>query len=264
MFSRLWLINALMLLCATFFGLKAFAVWSEGESPVLETGNAENRQVQTVKIPVQGITKREVPPESTYEVVMEKNLFSPKRIEPKPETGKQDAKNVGGESPTQKQLEVVLKGISLFGVVITDDYAAALVTDIGNMPSSSKGRRLPKRMLGTNKMKWVKVGDTLGDFEVAGITDDRVLLKAESIKYDLLLYDKDKPKIRASVKPKSKPAVVSTAGKDLATVGKTPKKGVFPARDREEAVSTGKLPRRPQTKIPRSKTGPRWPPKSPN
>jgi len=263
MFSKLWLINAIMALCATFFGLKAFAVWSEGEGSVLETGNAESRRVQTVKKPVQGITKREVPPESTYDVVMGKNLFSPKRIETKPETGKQDPKDKGEESLTQKQLEVVLKSIVLFGVVITDDYAAALVTDIGNMPTSSKGGRLPKRMLTTNKTIWVKVGDTLGDFKVAGITNDRVLLKDKSDKYDLLLYDKDKPKIRASVPPKSKPTVVSTAGKTLATPGKKPKKGVFPARGQEKAVSTGRLPR-PQTMMPRPTTRLKRPTTPPN
>jgi len=252
-----------MALCVTFFGLKAFAVWSQGERPVLETGNAESRRVQTIKRPVQGKTKREVPPESTYDVVMGKNLFSPKRIEQNPETGEQDAKGEAAESPTQKQLEVVLKSIFLFGVVITDDYAAALVTDIGNMPTSSKGRRLPKRMLATNKVKWVKVGDTLGDFKVAEISNDRVLLKAGSDKYDLLLYDKDKPKIRASVAPKSEPAVVSTAGKNLATPGKTPRKGVFPARDRGKGVSTERIIR-PQRKIPLSTTGPRRPGRPPS
>ena len=263
MFSRLWLINALMALFATFFGLKAYGVWSEGESLALETGNAGSRQAQTGKRPVQGKTTRKVPPESTYEVVMGKNLFSPKRIETKPETGKQDAKDQGGESPTQKQLEVVLKGISLFGVVITDDYAAALVTDIGNMPASGKGGRFPKRVLTADKMKWVKVGDTLGDFKVAGITNDRVLLKAGSDKYDLFLYDKDKPKIRASATPKSKPVVVSAAGKDSATPGKTPKKGVFPVRDRKKALSTEKITR-PQRKIPVSATGIRRPPRPTN
>lgn len=249
-----------MALGVAFFGLKAYGVWSEGESPVLEAGNAETHRVQTGKKPVQGRAKREVPPESTYEVVMGKNLFSPKRIETKPETGKLDAKDEGGESATQKQLEVVLKGIMLFGVVIAEDYAAALVTDIGNMPTSSKRGRLPKRVLTTNKTKWVKVGDTLGDFKVAGITNDKVLLEAGADKYDLLLYDKDKPKIRASVKPK--PVVVRAVGKDSATPGKAPKEGVLPVRDPKKLLSTVKKP--PRRKIPVPSTRIRRPPKPAN
>lgn len=251
-----------MALCVALFGLKAYEVWSEGESPVLKTGNAESRQVQTGKKPVQGITERKVPPESNYEVVMGKNLFSPKRIETKPETGKQDVKGEGGESPTQKEMEVVLKGIMLFGVVIADDYTAALVTDIGDMPTANKRGRRPKRMVATNKMKWVKVGDTLGDFKVAEITNDRVLLKAGSDKYDLLLYDKDKPKIRVPIKPSSKPVVVSAAGKKPGTTSKTPEKGALSTKEQKKALSTLRISP-PRRNIPMPATGVRRPARPP-
>jgi hypothetical protein len=223
MFSKIWLINILLAVCVSFFGIKAYGVWSGEKKPVLEMQHAETRKAQPKRKSKKRISKKMAPPESAYDVVVGKNLFSPERTEAKPEEAKKSPKAKPKDSKRDKLLMAALKKIVLYGVVIADDYKAALVTDVKTKKVPAK-RRLPRQKRAKKELIWVKVGDALGDFKVADIMEDRVLLKNGSKSYDVLLYDKNKSRSRESAVTQAKPTVIGISSTKPTAVKKPPVK----------------------------------------
>ena len=187
MFSKIWLINLVLAVFAIFFGLKAYGVWSEGEKGFSEAPLIEKPSSR----PKKRIVKKRMPPESDYSVVVERTLFSPERALPDLQEGEPEAEEI-------KDLKVSGKRFFLYGVIIMDDYKAALITN----PEVKRGKK---------KQKWVMVGDSVGGFRVAGIKKDMIILAEGAREYEILLYDKDKPKGGAPARKKSKPTVVKAA-----------------------------------------------------
>ncbi len=187
------MINLVLAVFAVFFGLKAYGVWSEGEKSFSEAPLIEKPSSR----PKKRIVKKRAPPESAYSVVVERTLFSPERVSPDLREGDPEAKEI-------KDLKVSGKRFFLYGVILTDDYKAALITD----PEVKRGKK---------KQKWVMVGDTVGGFSVAGIKKDRIILAQGAMEHEIFLYDKDKPKRVTLVRKKAKPTAVRAAPKKRTT-----------------------------------------------
>ena len=189
MFSKIWLINLFLAVFAISFGLKAYGVWSEGEK-----GSSGVRPIEkSLSLSKKRIVTKRMPPESAYSVVVERTLFSPERALP-------DLQEEEPEVEEVKDLKVSGKKFFLYGVIIMDDYKAALITN-------------PEIKPGKKRQKWVMVGDAVGDFMVAGIKKDMIILAEGVREHKIFLYDKDKPKAGVPVSKKAKPTVVSTAPK---------------------------------------------------
>jgi hypothetical protein len=195
-FLKIWLINGVLAFFVVFFGVMSFDVWSKGD----ETGP----EVQTVKSPEKPppgkrIMERTVPPDSTYGIVADKNLFSASRSEILPEKQKK-------EGP----LKISEKQIFLYGVVGVGDRKKALISNPESAPVAGKAPA---------KDKWVAVGDTIGNFSVTDIRKDRIILADGANTHEILLYDKNKPArqtiaVEASAAPTvvaAGPATVSAA-----------------------------------------------------
>ena len=215
------MINLVLAVFAVFFGLKAYGVWSEGEKSFSEAPLIEKPSSR----PKKRIVQKRMPPESDYSVVVERTLFSPERLSPDLQEEEPAAEEI-------KDLKVSGKKVFLYGVILTDDYKAALITN-------------PEVKPGKKKQKWVMVGDSVGDFRVAGIKKDMIILAEGAREYEILLYDKDKPKRGAPVRKKAKPTVVSTALKKSAPRPKVSKKKELPV-GKYKTVSTpfGKIKRK--------------------
>jgi len=186
-FSKIWLINILLAAFVVFYGIMSFDVWSKGDEtiPELQTGKSSEKP-----LPGKGIMERAMPPESTYGIVADKNLFSSNRSESLPEKQKPGP------------LKISEKMIFLYGVVVTGDRKQALISNPESGPEAGKSQ---------TKDKWVKVGDTMGNFSVAEIRKDRIILTEGASTHEILLYDKNKPARQTTVVEKSAaPAVVST------------------------------------------------------
>ncbi len=209
MFSKIWFINLFLAVFAIFFGLKAYGVWSEEEKTALEMQVVETHKAR----PKKRIVKKMAPPESDYSVVVERTLFSPERVSPDLQKEEPEAKEI-------KDLKVSGKRFFLYGVILTDDYKAALITN-------------PEPKPGKKKQKWVMVGDTVGGFMVAGIKKDRIILAQGGREHEILLYDKDKLKRGAPVIKKAKPTVLSTAPKKSAPQPKVINKKESPEHKRK-------------------------------
>ena len=186
-FSKIWLINISLALFIVFLGIMSFDVWSKGDEtiPEIRTGKSPEKPP-----PGKMIMERAMTPESTYGIVADKNLFSSNRSESIPVELKPGP------------LKISEKMIFLYGVVVTGDRKQALISNPESGPEAGKSRA---------KDKWVKVGDTQGNFSVADIRKDRIILTEGASTHEILLYDKDKPARQTTVVEKSAaPAVVST------------------------------------------------------
>jgi hypothetical protein len=186
-FSKIWLINISLAVFIVFLGIMSFDVWSKGDETIPEIRAGKSPEKPP---PGKRIMERAMTPESTYGIVADKNLFSSNRSESIPVELKPGP------------LKISEKMIFLYGVVVTGDRKQALISNPESGPEAGKSRA---------KDKWVKVGDTLGNFSVADIRKDRIILTEGASTHEILLYDKDKPARQTTVVEKSAaPAVVST------------------------------------------------------
>lgn len=178
-----------------FFGIKSLEVWSGGDEtiPEIQTGKNSRKSPSGKRI-----VKRVIAPESAYGIVVDKNLFFLDRAEFIPDESEPET-----DAPKAK---VSGKKILLYGVVITDDYKKALISN-------------PVPEAGERRAKWVEAGDQMGDFSVTEIKKESVILAEGTKKYEIFLYDKDKPKRRTTTAGRSRPTVVTT--KPAATAAKS-------------------------------------------
>jgi hypothetical protein len=168
-FSKIWLINIALAVCVVFFGIMSFDVWSKGDDAIkgMRTDKSSEKP-----LPGKRIMERIMPPESNYGIVVEKNLFSPNRAEYIP------AKQQPGP------LKISEKMIFLYGVVLMGDRKKALISNLDPTPVAGK---MPA------PDKWVEVGHTVGNFSVADIRKDRIILAEGASTHEIFLYDKNKP-----------------------------------------------------------------------
>ncbi len=224
MFSRVWLINLFLAIFTIFFGIKAFGIWSERERIPSETRPVR----KPLSLPGKNVVIRNMPPESDYEVVVSNNPFMPDRG--KSDQGKKQPEKKAKPKIDKKllmRLNAALRRTVVYGVIIAGEYKKALVASVeSGRPRGRKPQRTPAPR---RRAKWVKVGDSLGEFTVDDIRDGSVLLAAAGNQYQVFLYDKEKHKRRVPVKSKDSPTVVSLGSKTaiIPEVAKaTPKKEI--------------------------------------
>jgi hypothetical protein len=201
-FSKKWLINISVTVCVVFFGLLSFDVWSKGDEAVrdIQTGKSSEAPLSEKRI-----MERTMPPESSYGVVADKNLFSANRSEFIPEKLK--------PGPGAETLKISEKVIFLYGVVLMGDRKIALISNPESEPQA--GKKLAKD-------KWVKVGDAMGNFSVTDIQKDRIILADGGNTHEILLYDKNKPArqtIMTAQSPTPTPTATTTATPTVVTTG---------------------------------------------
>ncbi len=203
MSSKIWLINLVLAATVVFFGIKAYGVWSKGDQGPPQTGAIH----KPLPWPEKKIAKRNMPPESDYEIIVTYNLFSHIRSEGKPEEEIKPLVNETGPKAlgrSLKLLEWTHKRTNLYGVIIVGDQKEALIGVVPTNTGKSSGEKGAKR---------AKVGDIVGRFKVKEIKNTSVILTAGGYEWQISLFDKDKPKKRAPVKKETGPIVVGAGSK---------------------------------------------------
>jgi hypothetical protein len=224
MFSRVWLINLFLAIFTIFFGIKAFGIWSERKKIPSETRLVR----KPLSLSEKNVVINNMPPESDYEVVVSNDPFMPDRGIS--DQGKKQPEKKAKSEIDKKllmRLNAALRRTVVYGVIIAGEYKKALVTSVESRPRS--GRKPKRTPAPRRRARWVKVGDSLGEFTVDDIRDGSVLLAAAGNQYQVFVYDKEKPKRRVPVKGKKSPTVVSLGSKTaiIPEVAKaTPKKEI--------------------------------------
>ncbi len=227
-FSRIWIINILLAGFVVFFGVMSYEVWSKGDEriPEMQAGKSPQKA-----LPAKAIIERTVPPDATFAIVAEKNLFSSNRSEIIPE--KKEKK----DGP----LKVSEKQIFLYGIMVLGNTRKALINNPD--PGANAGKK-------SVKDKWVTVGDMIGTFKVTDIQKDRLILADDAGKHEILLFDKGKPARQMTAVAKPATPTVVTSGP--APAAKTEAKAEQPAA----GAADGKSAPAPEYRIVNTPFGP--------
>lgn len=245
MISKIWLINAVLLVALALLGVETYGLWTRSNEIPAETTGVKAK-VDTKKSAAIVIKKNNLKDVAAYETVVVKNLFAPDRKEFVPEESEPEPEPVveaPPESAKEKEPEVKLnRDIILYGVVIMNDYKTALVSDPGPPPekntnTKSKSKTKIKSRIKKKKAKKppgkkkstgtliVKENDPVGGFTVKEILKDRIVLVASNELYEVLLYDEEKPDREIITPKRSTPKPILGKAKGTQAVNNFKKQG---------------------------------------
>ena len=161
-------------------------IWTQPIEPLPKQQKEETKPLdkKTETLPTTGPVKDTLSIQS-YISIAEKNIFSPDR---------KDFLAPGGANKP-----IVRPQVILYGVTIAGDYQAASV--------SNPGRPLRK---GERETFTVKLGEKIGDYKLAKIFADRIILEADADNFEVFLYDARTPKKRMEIKTETKPATITS------------------------------------------------------
>lgn len=189
MIPKIWMINMVLALAAAFIGLQAYqsisAITPEDNFKRPTPQNGPKTSVPSVQW--------KTSPESAYAVIVNRNLFSEERQPPTrseqvlPET-EVKVVNISGQQ------------ITLYGVILTDDYRIALISN-------------PTRKNGQKSTRWIRPGDRIESLEVESIQKDSITFREGEKRTRIVLYDDDKVINRESITTDAQPNVVTTEPK---------------------------------------------------
>ncbi len=188
MSSRYGILSILLFFIVLILGYENYATWSSPSAVTPQKGTGKRGETK-VDPPSSAGAIRETAPREAFNDIAEKNIFNPDRKE----FATVEAAAAGG--PGGKP--VVRPQITLYGVVIGDDYQTASVIN--------PGRPLHK---GEREMKTLKIGDMVGDYKLTKIIQDRIVLEAGEDSFEVLLYDPRVPKKRVEARTPTQPATV--------------------------------------------------------
>lgn len=182
----------LALFIIVLLALKNYDTWTAPFSIPPEKIVSKKASVKLESPPAPGDQKdgKAAPSIASYIFVAEKNPFHPDRKEFPivAETAKPEVKK-----------PVVRPQVTLYGVTIVGDYRLASI--------SYPGRSLQK---GERETMTAKIGDRIGDYQLAKILPDRIGLETPEDSFEVLLYDTRVPKKRVYAKTENKPASVTS------------------------------------------------------
>jgi len=175
---KFWVSNTFLCIVILVLAVENLETWTRFfDSPSIASTAPEK---SIVKKEISAIPASIEEPSSiqSYNVISEKNIFSPERRDfPAPAA-------IAGASKPPGRPQVILSGVIIF-----DDYQAASV--------SSPGRPLKK---GERETMTLKLGGKIGEYKLARIAEDRITLEAGGDSFEVLLYDPKKTKARVEVR----------------------------------------------------------------
>jgi len=177
---------SLVALCIIFLLiLKNYETWTRSVEITPERSTVRKQETKIVNPPTAPPQKVDGMTQHDPATMAAKNIFSPDR---------KDFPVLSSETKPIVRPQVVL-----YGVTIGDGYQFASIVN--------PGRRL---LRGERETMSVKVGDKVGDYKLARISSDRIILEAEGDSFEVLLYDPKSPKRRMDVKTEAKPATITS------------------------------------------------------
>ena len=188
MVSRVWIVNGFLAVALIVCWMNIWDVWQADTAVVPAALVAEKNKTSK---PFKPEPENGILSDADYQSVVDHNLFSPNRTAPSSEAVKTE--------PVEEEVRMPGEKVTLYGVVLFDNYKAALVNNSGDQAKGIQNR-------------WVKEGDSIGNLKVREILQDQMVLSDSEKSYRVLLYDPEKVrKTSASSKssPPSQPKVVS-------------------------------------------------------
>ena len=188
MSSRYSIFCVILSIIVLGLGFENYEIWSQSASMIIKREVPKKPDGKPETFPP-ALAPKEAPPREGYKVVAEKNIFNPERKEFPVAAGDDVSKRPN-----------VRPQVTLYGVVVSGDYQSATVVN--------PGRPLQK---GEREARTVRVGEKIGDYKVAKILEDRIVMENAGDTFEVLLYDPSAPKRRMDVKPAAPPVAVTSS-----------------------------------------------------
>jgi len=171
--------------------LKNYETWTSPPAGVKERGESPAPGPKPEASPATPAQKEENEKASisSFIFISEKNLFHPERKE---------FPVIAPEPPKEVKKPVVRPQVTLYGVMIAGEQRSA---------SISYPRPLQK---GEREVFTARVGDKVGEYKIAKISEDRIELEAPGDGFEVLLFDSKTPKKRVDARTVNKPAAITS------------------------------------------------------
>ena len=181
-------INSVLCFVALLIGFENYELWNRSGDLLPNAGVEAQKPETTNGNSLLAASTKESTSIESYNLIAERNIFNPERTDfpmPAPVTAE-----------TQKP--VVRPQIVLYGVVIGEDYQVATVTN-------------PERALRKEERetRTVKLGDKIGEYTLAKILPDRIMMARNEDTFEVLLDDSGNPKRKVQARAKTAPAVMA-------------------------------------------------------
>ena len=173
---------SLVALCIIFLLiLKNYETWTRSVEITPERTTVKKQETKIENPPAARPQKVEGMTQHDAATIAAKNIFSP------------DRRDFAAQSSEARR--IVRPQIILYGTTIGDDYQFASIVN--------PGRSL---LRGERETMSLKVGDKVGDYKLAKVLPDRIVMEGGEDSFEVLLHDAKTPKKRTEVRTETKPA----------------------------------------------------------
>ena len=184
--SPRYVVLSLVALCVIFLLiLKNYETWTRSIEITPERSTVRKQEAKVENPPAGRPQKVAGMTQPDAAAIAVKNIFSP------------DRKDFPVQSTEARK--VVRPQIILYGTTIGDDYQFASIVN--------PGRSL---LRGERETMSLKVGDKVGDYKLAKVLPDRIVMEGIEDSFEVLLHDAKAPKKRTEVRTETKPAAVTS------------------------------------------------------
>lgn len=181
----------LLLILIFLLALKNYETWTRPAEMITE--KRPLKRPETKPEPTQTTGTSQKPPSlEPVVLISEKNIFNPDRKDFPVVTGAVAGMELTRKSTPRPQ-------VVLYGVTISEDFQSATI--------ANPGKPLKKR---EREILTLKLGERIGEYKLAKISPDRIMLESAEDNFEVLLYDPAMPKRRVEVKTEVKPATVTS------------------------------------------------------
>ena len=202
MTQRYGVLCSLLFFIVLILGYENYSAWAPPELPGAK--RVPGRKVEGKAEPPSGVpTPKETIPREAFNVIAEKNIFNPER--------KEFSSTAAAMLAGMAAKPAARPQITLYGVVIAGKYECATIIN--------PGRTLHK---GERETKTIRVGESVGDYKLAKILPDRIVMEGGEDSFEVLLYDPRSPKRRLEVRTPTAPATVTSASPSATPPGTSP------------------------------------------
>ena len=184
--SPRYVVLSLVALCVIFLLiLKNYETWTRSIEITPERSTVRKQEAKVENPPAGRPQKVAGMAQPDAAAIAVKNIFSP------------DRKDFPIQSTEARK--VVRPQIILYGTTIGDNYQFASIVN--------PGRSL---LRGERETMSLKVGDKVGDYKLAKVLPDRIVMEGTEDSFEILLHDAKAPKKRTEVRTETKPAAVTS------------------------------------------------------
>ena len=189
-------LNILLCFLILFIAIENYQTWNRSADFLPDSGIVYKKLETKNENPPMMVSTKEPTSIQSINLISGKNIFTPERKD-------FPVSIVPAIAETQKT--IVHPQVVLYGVTIADDYQSATVVNPGRPLRKDERETLT-----------IKIGQKIGEYKLAKILPDRIVMENDGDNFEVLLYDPKNPRKRMEVRAEIEPAMIVSTQPALA------------------------------------------------